>query len=111
MIRRDRRVHRAVSADVLEFDPDMVLRLSRKTEAELFGEEPDLRRQMLLRAMRLAWQQELTKRQRIYLDHYYHDAMTMQAIADTYGVNVSTVSRTLRRARNRLRHVLQYYII
>ena len=110
MKRRDLRAHRTVSSDVLEFDPEMVLRLSRKTEEDLFGSESDQKRQLLMQAMRRAWYQELTDCQWRYLSHYYRDTMTMQEIAARFDVNVSTVSRTLRRARNRLRRVLQYYI-
>lgn len=110
MTRHGGRAHRRVSAEVLEFDPELIRRLSRQTEEVLFGEEQDPRRRLLLRALRAAWIQELTDCQRLYLSHYYRDAMTMQAIAARYGVNVSTVSRTLARARNRLRRVLQYYI-
>lgn len=110
MTRRRRNGRRAVSADVLEFDPELVLRLSRKSEEAIFGEEDNPRREMLLRALRLAWHRELTDCQRRYLNYYYRDAMTMREIAERCGVNVSTVSRTLRRARERLRHVLQYYL-
>ena len=55
-----------------------------------------------------AREQELTPRQQEYLLLYYDRGLSMQAIADRSGVHVSTVSRTLRRARERLRHVLQY---
>mgnify|MGYP002626882745 CR=1 FL=1 len=60
--------------------------------------------------MRASWNCELTDTQRRYLLHYYQDAMTMQEIASRYGVNIATVSRTLKRARQRLRRVLQYYV-
>lgn len=58
----------------------------------------------------MAWDRELTKTQRKYLLMYYQEVMTMQEIADCCGVDRATVSRTLRRARLRLRRVLQYYI-
>lgn len=90
--------------DRLDFDPELIYRLTH--EAEL---HPDSNRP-LLRALRRAWNTELTDCQRRYLHDYYHDVMTMQQIADRRGVNIATVSRTLRRARNRLRRVLQYYI-
>ena len=63
-----------------------------------------------MRAVRLAWQRELSETQRRYLDLYYRKAMTTYAIAEQCGVTQPTVSRTLARARNRLRKVLQYYI-
>jgi len=39
---------------------------------------------------------------------YYIDQMTMYDIASLTGVSVSTVSRTLKRARERLRKFLRY---
>ena len=64
----------------------------------------------MLPAMRAAWDEELTDCQRLYLKHYYDDAMTMREIAAHYGLNISTVSRTLKRGRTRLRRILVYYI-
>ena len=48
--------------------------------------------------------------QRRYLLMYYNEVMTMREIAERCGVDITTVSRTLRRARMRLRRVLQYYL-
>ena len=39
---------------------------------------------------------------------YYDQGMTMPQIAERLGVNRSTVSRTLRRARDRLYRFLRY---
>lgn len=100
---RTRRVREAA----LEFDPALILRLSRASE-ELLDAQPDGGR-AILRAVRRAWQNELTDCQRKYLLCYYRDTLTMREIAARYGVNIATVSRTLKRARNRLRQVLQYY--
>lgn len=89
-----------------EFDPELIRRLSARSESAFFGAEEYLPAE---RAARRCWKNELTDCQRQYLLHYYRDCMTMRAIAARYGVNVSTVSRTLSRARRRLRRVLQYY--
>lgn len=91
---------------MLEFDPALIRRLSAQAEEALSGEETRLQ---AVRAVRRCWKQELTDCQRRYLLHYYRDCMTMRAIAEQYGVTVPTVSRTLKRARCRLRRVLQYY--
>lgn len=91
---------------MLEFDPELVRRLSAQTERRVFGAEPD---PGAVRALRSCWQTELTECQRRYLLHYYRDCMTMRAIAEQYGVTVPTVSRTLARARCRLRRILKYY--
>ena len=58
-------------------------------------------------SMKQAIREELTERQRAYMMAYY-SGMTMQQVAKKYGVNVSTVSRTIARSRDRLRRVLKY---
>lgn len=72
------------------------------------GEDNDDRLARLRRQLRLARARELTPRQREFLDRYFDDGLTMQEIAEESGVNPSTVSRTLRRAKERLRRALQY---
>lgn len=62
----------------------------------------------LRRGLRLAREQELTPRQQEILTLYYDKGMKMPQIARKLGVNRSTVSRTVRRARNRLYRVLRY---
>ena len=58
-------------------------------------------------AMARAIREELTEKQRAYMMAYY-GGMTMNQIAKEYGVNKSTVSRTIANARDRLRRVLRY---
>lgn len=58
--------------------------------------------------LRRAREQELTDRQREMVSLYYDQGMTMPQIAERLGVNRSTVSRTLRRARDRLYRFLRY---
>lgn len=55
-----------------------------------------------------ARQQELTPRQQQVLTLYYDQGMNMTQIAQTLGVNCSTVSRTIRRANQRLYRCLRY---
>ena len=105
---RKRRVR--VSETVLEFDPALVRGLAEQTDSDLFGQQADGGR-TVLRAVRSAWDNELTDCQQRYLSLYYRDRLTMKEIAQLHGVNTATVSRTLRRARNRLQRVLQYYIL
>lgn len=62
----------------------------------------------LRRNLRRAREQELTERQREMVSLYYDQGMTMPQIAEQLGVNRSTVSRTLRRARDRLYRFLRY---
>ena len=58
----------------------------------------------LARALR----QDVTDRQRQYLQLYYDQGLTMPQIARQLGVNKSTVSRTIRRGEARLRRCLRY---
>ena len=51
---------------------------------------------------------ELTQYQREDLVSYYFRGMTIPEIAQERGVHKSTVSRTLRRAENKLKRYLQY---
>lgn len=44
----------------------------------------------------------LTSKQRRYCQDYFENCMTMAEIAERYGVTVSTVSRTIRRAVGRV---------
>ena len=62
----------------------------------------------LRRSLRRARDQELTPRQRQMLELYFDRGMNIPQIAGELGVNPSTVSRTLRRARDRLYRFLRY---
>ena len=62
----------------------------------------------LRRQLRAARERELTPRQRLYLEQYFEGGLTVKQIAQASGVNPSTVSRTLHRAKTRLRRALQY---
>ena len=60
--------------------------------------------QRILRVM----EEELTEKQRAYLSAYYFDELRPSQIARKYGINRSTVIRTIRRAEDRLRRHLIY---
>lgn len=62
----------------------------------------------LKNAFRVAIRNELTEQQRTYIMSYYYDSLTMEEIARQFSVNKSTVSRTIRRAEQRLERVLRY---
>ena len=72
------------------------------------AEDNALQLERMKRNMRIAREKELTPRQRCMLELYYDQQMSVTEIAQELRVNVSTVSRTLQRARNRLRRYLQY---
>ena len=62
----------------------------------------------LKRNLTHALRQDITQRQREYMMLYYGRGMSMEAIAREKGVNKSTVSRTLKRGRQRLYRCLRY---
>ena len=62
----------------------------------------------LKRNLTHALRQDITQRQREYMLLYYGRGMSMEAIAKELGVNKSTVSRTLKRGRQRLYRCLRY---
>ena len=72
------------------------------------GEDNSEQLARLRRNLRKAREQELTTRQREMVSLYYDQGMTIPQIAEQLGLNRSTVSRTLRRARERLYRFLQY---
>ena len=62
----------------------------------------------LRRNLRRAREQELTPRQREILARYYDRGLKMPQIARKLGINRSTVSRTVKRAKERLYRCLRY---
>jgi RNA polymerase sigma factor (sigma-70 family) len=62
----------------------------------------------LKRNLSRAMRQDITARQRQYMMMYYGQNKSMVAIAKELGVNKSTVSRTLKRGRQRLYRCLRY---
>ena len=72
------------------------------------SEDNGLQLERLRRNLRRAREQELTTCQRQVLELHYDQNMSITQIARQLGVNPSTVSRTLRRAQERLRRYLQY---
>ncbi len=60
--------------------------------------------------LRLAREEELTPRQREILTMHFDQQMTIAQIARELNVCSSTVSRTIERAKKRLRRCLQYLL-
>ena len=88
------------------FDPMDIAGLHLWMQEE--SDDNSRRRQRLLHNLTKAVAEELTPRQREMLHLYYYEQLNMVQIAARLGVNKSTVSRTLCRARRRLHHILQY---
>lgn len=62
----------------------------------------------LAKRVRIAMAEELTDRQRELIFLYYIEERSMTEIAESLGLSPSTVSRTLKRGRSRLRKYLKY---
>lgn len=62
----------------------------------------------LKRNLTHALRQDVTPRQREYMLLYYGQGLSMDEIGRQLGVNKSTVSRTLKRGRQRLYRCLRY---
>ncbi len=71
------------------------------------ADEPNAGRSYALELMGKAMREELTEIQLNYAILYYVHRKPMHEIAEIYGVNKSTVSRTLTRARRKLEKVLR----
>ena len=69
---------------------------------------PRLPKQVQLQRVQRVIREELTQLQRETLIAYYFQEQTIPEIAVERGVNKSTVSRTLRRAEEKLRRYLKY---
>ena len=67
-----------------------------------------LPREVQLKRVQRVIREDLTELQRQTLTAYYFHQRTIPQIAEERGVNKSTVSRTLRRAEERLRRYLRY---
>ena len=72
------------------------------------GEDNSLQLERLRRNLRRAREAELTDRQRQMLELHYDQRLPVTEIARRLGVHTSTGSRTLERARQRLRRCLRY---
>ena len=53
---------------------------------------------------------ELTERQRICIIDYYFNGKKQKEIAENLGIDSSTVSRHIIKARDKLRHIASYYV-
>ena len=51
---------------------------------------------------------KLTEKQRMYLLAYYSERLTMDQLAERFGVNKSTVSRSIQRGKKKLQDYLQF---
>ena len=90
---------------VTEAHPDYIKRLLELSE-ESEAETNQAQMQRLKRALRDVIKNDLTPRQKEMVVLYYYEGMRMPQIAQQLNRDVSTVSRTIKRARRNLRDIL-----
>ena len=72
------------------------------------GEDNSRTHSILKKNLRRAIREELTEKQWEAMRLYYVEQIKMSDIADILGVNTSTVSRNIKRGRERLKKCLKY---
>ncbi len=78
-------------------------------EEESDNEEVTSKHKAMTRALYYVINNNLTKTQKSYIILYYKHGMKICEIAEKYGVNRSTVSKTISRAKNKIFNILKYY--
>ena len=71
-------------------------------------EGPRLSREVQMRRLKRVMDAELTEKQRRAVVGYYLEKKNMAQLAREYGVNKSTICRTLQRAERRMQRCLRY---
>lgn len=90
--------------DALDFDKKIAeLSFDAENNSELI--------EKVKRTMAKVIRNELTPRQRQIVTMYYYDGKGVSEIAAVLELDVSTVSRTLKRARERIYTFMKYYFI
>ena len=92
--------------------PDSQFNYERYNEYQTYllqlGEDNSKSRSVLMANLARAVREDITARQWQLIQMYYVEQMTMPDIAAELGVQVSTVSRTIKRGRERLQRCLRY---
>lgn len=76
--------------------------------ARFMAEDNSAQINRLKRNLARALRQDVTPKQRKYLMLYYGEGLNLREISQRTGVNKSTVSRTMKRGRERLHRCLRY---
>ena len=95
-----------VSMDALEFD-SKIAELSSAEDAETNSELTAKVKKTMAKIIK----NDLTPRQREIIMLYYYSGLGVSEIADKLEIAPSTVSRTIKRARDKIYKYLKYYFI
>lgn len=90
---------------------EQALEFNRQFIQDMIGTGSDNRHHLKLaqKALHEVIEQELTGRQKEILMMYYFEQRSMVEIGELLGINKSTVSRTMARARNRIFTHMRFY--
>ena len=66
-------------------------------------------KKIAIRALKKVIEEQLTTRQKQFIVLYYYNNKNMVEIAKQFGVNKSTVSRTINRAKQKIYKYMKYY--
>jgi RNA polymerase sigma factor (sigma-70 family) len=95
---------RRVSMDALDFDKKIAeLSFDAENNSELIEKVKKIMAKII--------RNELTPRQRQTVSLYYYEGKGVTEIAQMLDLDVSTVSRTIKRARERIYKFLKYYFV
>jgi RNA polymerase sigma factor (sigma-70 family) len=97
-------MNRRISLNASDFD-QQVNELAFSDEESSRAEASERLKKVMARIIR----DELTKRQKEMVALYYYNQCGVSEIAQMLGVAPSTVSRTIKRARDRIYRYLKYY--
>lgn len=95
---------RRIASDFLYTDSGHYNFLASKKDDEI----SDYRMRILKSALKELVSEGLTEKQRIYVTLYFYDELTMAQIAEICGVNKSTVSRLIKRAKHKIERQIRY---
>ena len=87
-----------------QYAADMALYTRMLSEENTNTQEMDRVKEALRRALR----EDITEKQCRYLMLYYGEGMNMSQIGELFGVDKSTISRTIKRGERRLQRCLRY---
>lgn len=90
-----------------EFTESLVS-LSKYKEASQI-EKVDKSYRKMVEAVKNIIQGELTSRQKECIFLYYGERMKMKDIAESFGIGVSSVSRHIKKAKDRIKKTMEYY--
>lgn len=96
---------RRIRISALDNDKEMLNLISKNSNSQ---SNTNLRK-IAIRALKKVIEEQLSTRQKQYIMLYYYNDVDMVQIANQFGVNKSTVSRTINRAKQNIYKYMKYY--